>query len=103
MYKNYVRSALSKGAKCWAMKVEDVRRMKSMEMRMLHMICGKTVRVQVSNEEIYERTEVESIKEHLREQCLRWFVHMERMDWFVHMERPQSVAINFKIDCSKRR
>jgi len=57
------------------------------------------VRDKVRNEEIRERTEVESIEEHLREQCLRWFGHMERKD----RERPpQSVAINFKIDYSKK-
>jgi len=44
MYKTYVRSALSYGTECWAIKVKDVRRMKSTEMRMLRMICGKTVR-----------------------------------------------------------
>jgi len=61
------------------------------------MICGNTVRDKVRNEEIRERTEVESIEEHLREQRLRWFSHMERMD----REMPQSVAMNFKIDCSR--
>jgi len=50
MYKKYVRSALSYGVECWAMKMDDVRRMKSTEMRMLHMICGKTVRDKVRNE-----------------------------------------------------
>jgi len=29
---------------------------------------------------------------------LHWFGHMERMD----CERPQSVAMNFKTDCSKK-
>jgi len=41
---------------------------------------------------------VESIEEHLREQRLRWLGHMERMD----CERPQFVAINVKINCSKK-
>jgi len=76
------------------MKVEDVRRMKSTEMRMIRMICEKTVRDKVRNE-ICERTEVESIEEHLREQRLRWFGHMIRMD----CEMPQPVALNVKIDC----
>jgi len=67
MYKKYVRSALSYGAECWAMKVEDVGRINSTEMRMLRMICGKTVRGKVRNEEIRERTEVESIEKYLRE------------------------------------
>jgi len=66
---------------------------------MLHMICGKTVRVKVRNEEIRERTEVESIEKHLRERRLRWFSHIERRD----CERPQSVAMIFKIPCSKKR
>jgi len=58
----------------------------------------KMVRDKVRNEEIRKRTAVESIKEHLREQRLLSFGHMERMD----CERPQSVAINAKIDCSKK-
>jgi len=62
------------------------------------MICGKTVRDKVRNEEIRERTEVESIEEHLREQRLYWFGYMERMD----REKPQPVAMNFKTDCSKK-
>jgi len=49
------------------MEVEGVRRMKSTGMRMLCMICGKTVRDKVRNEEICERTEVKCIEEHLRD------------------------------------
>jgi len=90
--------ALSYGIECWAMKVEDLRRMKSTEMIMLRMICDKTVRDKVRNEQIRERTEVESIEEHLREQRLRWFGRMEKID----CERPQSVAMYFKIDCSEK-
>jgi len=97
MHKSYVRSAFSYGAECWAIKVEDVRRMKSTKMRMLQMICSKTVRDKVRNK-IHERTEVERIEEHLREQHMRWFGHMERMDY----ERSQSAAMNFKIDSSKK-
>jgi len=96
VYKKYARSASSYGAKCWA--VEDVGRVKSAEMRMLRLICGGTVRDKARNEEIRERTEVESIEEHLREQLLRWFGHMKRMD----CERPQSAGTNVKIDCSKK-
>jgi len=75
-----------------------MKRIKSTEMRMLRMICSKTARNKVRNEEIRKRTEVESIEDHLREQRLRWFGHMVRMD----CKRPQSVAINFKTDCSKK-
>ena len=36
-------------------------------MKMLHMICGKTLRDSISNETICEKTSVEKIEEFLRE------------------------------------
>ena len=41
LYKRYVRNTLTYGAECWALKMEDERRLKTTEMRMLRMICGK--------------------------------------------------------------
>ena len=35
LYKSYVRNALTYGAECWALKVEDERKLKTTEMRML--------------------------------------------------------------------
>ena len=49
-------------------------------MRMLHMICGKTLRDDISNKTICEMTDVEKIEEFLREQKLRWFEHTEKID-----------------------
>ena len=50
-------------------------------MRMLRMICGKTLRDNISNETICEIRGVEKVEEFLREQRLRWFEHMEKIDY----------------------
>ena len=44
LYKSHVRSALTYDAECWALKVEDERKLKTTEMRILRMICGKTLK-----------------------------------------------------------
>ena len=48
------------GAECWALKMEDERRLKTTEMRMLRMICGKTLKDKMNNEKIREMTGVVS-------------------------------------------
>jgi len=42
LYKCYVRNVLTYGAECWPLRVEDERKLKTTEMRMLRMLCGKT-------------------------------------------------------------
>ena len=79
--KSYVRSALSTyGAKCWALKVEDEKKLKTTEMKMLQMICEKTLKDKIKNEKILEKMGVKRLEEFLREQRLRCLGHVERMD-----------------------
>ena len=78
-YKSCVRSALTYVTECWALKVEDERKLKATEMRMLRIICGKTLKDKINNEKIREMTGVERFEEFLREQTLRWLGHVERM------------------------
>ena len=80
LYKCYVRYAPTYGAECWALKMEDERRLKTTEMRMLRMICGKTLKDKINNEKIREMTGVVRLEEFLREKRLRWLGHVERMD-----------------------
>ena len=49
-----MRNALTYGAECWALKMEDESRLKTTEMRMLRMICGKTLKDEMNNEKIRE-------------------------------------------------
>ena len=72
LYKSNVRNALTYGAECWALKMEDERRLKTTEMRMLRMICGKTLKDKMNNEKIREMTGVVRLEEFLREKRLRW-------------------------------
>ena len=80
LYKSYVRNALTDGAECWALKMEDERRLKTTKMRMLRMICGKTLNDKMNNEKIREMTGVVRLEEFLRKKRLRWLGHAERMD-----------------------
>ena len=80
LYKSYVRNAPTYGAECWALKMEDERRLKTTEMRMLRMICGKTLKDKTNNEKIREMTGVVILEEFLKEKRLRWLGHVERMD-----------------------
>ena len=49
-------------------------------MRMQRTICGKTLRGGISYKTINELTDVEKIKNFLREQKLRWLDHKKKMD-----------------------
>ena len=80
LYKSYVSNALTYGAECWALKMEDERRLKTTEMRMLRMICGKTLKDEMNNEKIREMTGVVRLEEFLREKRLRWLGHVVKMD-----------------------
>ena len=66
MYQSYARNALTYGVECWALKMEDERRLKTTEMRMLQMICGKTLKDRMNNEKICEMTGVVRLEEFLR-------------------------------------
>ena len=47
---------MSYGAECWAMSRQDERKLKTTEMEMLCMLCGKTLKDKVSNDKIREMT-----------------------------------------------
>ena len=98
LYKSYVRSDLTYGAECWALKVDDESRLKTAEMRMLQMICGKTLKDKIDNEKIREMTGVERFEKFLRKQRLRWLGHVERMD----EERGPVKALHLEVDGTKK-
>ena len=49
-------------------------------MRMLRLICEKTLKDKTTNEKVREITGVDEMKEFLRGQRLRWLGHVEIMD-----------------------
>ena len=49
LYKSCVRSMMCYGSECWAMRKMDVRRMQATEMRMIRIMCGKSLKDKVTN------------------------------------------------------
>ena len=98
LYKSYVRNALTYGAECWPLKMEDERRLKTTEMRMLRMMCGKILKDKMNNDKICEMTGVVRLEEFLREKRLRWLGHVERMD----EERGPVNALLLEVDGTKK-
>ena len=98
LYKSYVRNALTYGAECCALKMEDERRLKTTEKRMLRMICGKTLKDKMNNEKICEMTGVVRLEDFLREKRLRWLGHVERID----EERGPLKALLLEVDGTKK-
>ena len=80
LFKACVRSAMSYGAECWAIKNAEIKRMQSTEMRMIRMMCGKTLKDRVPSSMLRERMGIEDIEDHMRGHRLRWLGHLERMD-----------------------
>ena len=70
-YETYVQTTLTYGVECWEMKEENERKPKTTKMRILHMLCGKTLKDKVNNEKIHEMTRVDSIDELLLKQRVR--------------------------------
>ena len=72
--------------------------MRTTEMRMLRMICGKTLKDKMNDEKICEMTGVVILEEFRREKRLRWLGHVERMD----EERGPLKALLLEVDGTKK-
>ena len=79
LYKACVRTALLYGTETWAGNEADIRAMEVTQMKMLRMMCGKTLRDKCTNEHIRQLVKVERIKEVARSHRLRWYGHVERI------------------------
>ena len=78
LYKACVRSAMCYGAECWALRKEEVTRLRMAEMRMVRMMCGKTLKDKCQLQELRARVGVDDIEGFLRSHRLRWAGHVER-------------------------
>ena len=91
LHKSYGRSTLRYDAECWAIRVEDKKILKTTELRMLRMLCGKTLKDKISN------NEKKSIDKFQR---LRYLGHLERIE----IEREPAKALGWykkKVDQGK--
>ena len=78
--------------------MEDERKLKTTKMKMLRMMCGKTLKDKMNNEKIREMTGVVRLEEFLREKRLRWLGHVERRA----EERGPVKALLLEVDGTKK-
>ena len=72
--------------------------LKTTKMRMLRMLCGKTLKDNISNDKVCKMTRVESIDEFLRGQGLQWLGHVGRTG----KEKGRVKALHFKLKDTKK-
>jgi len=65
------QEVMSYGSECWAMKKVDTRQMQAAEMRMMKMMCEKTLCDGIPNGLLRDRTGVKDIENHLVQTRLR--------------------------------
>ena len=78
--------------------MENEKKLKITEMRMLRMICGNTLKDEINNKKICEMTGVERLEEFLREQRLRWLGQVEKKD----EERGPVKVLHLEVDRTKK-
>ena len=54
------------GAECWALRKEEVTRLRMAEMRMVRMMCGKTLKDKCQSQDLRARVGVDDIEGFLR-------------------------------------
>ena len=59
---------------------KDEKKLQTTEMKMLQIMCRKTLRDGISNQTICDMTDMAKIKEFMQKQRLSWYGHVEKMD-----------------------
>ena len=65
-------------------------------MRMLHMICVRTLEDGISNDTIRDMTCMKKIEEFLRKKTLQWFGHVKKMDDEKAPVKAKKIAVGSK-------
>ena len=99
VFRTMVMSVLLYGAETWSVTQQDIRRLKTFQMRCLRDIVGVTLWDMRRNVDILEETGELPIKEQLRLKRLQWFGHLQRMPDY----RPQKQLLRCRLRGKKRR
>ena len=99
VFRAMVMSVLLYGAETWTVTQQDIRRLKTFQMRCLRDIVGVTLWDMRRNVDILEETGELPIKEQLRLKRLQWFGHLQRMP----DHRPQKQLLRCRLRGKKRR
>ena len=98
LYAACVRSVMLYGSETWAVKEEDVRRLKRTEMGMMRWMCGASLNDRrgggrITGDELRGRLGLEDIGVVMRRGRLRWFGHVERMEENNWVKRVRGVNV----------
>ena len=80
LYVACVRSVILYGSETWAVKVDQVRKLERVEMRMVRWMYGVSLKERRSSEDLRAGMGIEGILMVLRRNRLRWFGHVERKE-----------------------
>ena len=85
--------ALLYGTECWAIKRYHAQKISVAEMRMFRWMCDNTRRDKVRNEDIRTKIGVDPIEKKMRENRLRWFVHVRHRPTDVPVQRVERIKL----------
>ena len=77
-YGSCVRSVLLHGCETWAVREEDILRIEKVDMQMIRMICGVSLKDKQYSSHLREKLGLRDIREVMRKSRLRWYGHVER-------------------------
>ena len=83
-YDACVQRVLVYGSETWAMKAEDLARLRRAERMMVRRMCGVSLNDRKRGDELLSRLDIECVENKIRRARLRWFGHVERKeeyDW----------------------
>ena len=78
LYGSCVRSVLLYGCETWAVREEDISRIEKVDMQMIRMICGVSLKDKQYSSDLREKLGLRDIREVMRRTRLRWYGHVER-------------------------
>lgn len=80
IYKTILRPVLTYGSETWTLTTRLKSKIQAAEMRVLRLIKGVTRRDRLSNDDIRNELNIESILEFVERNQLRWYGHVMRME-----------------------
>ena len=92
LFNTFVRSSMLYGSKCWASKLEDMKRMKKNECSMLRWICGWKPDDKKGPDSIYKELELPSMEDSLRLSRLGWYGHVQHSDGWIRRCTDMQIA-----------
>lgn len=98
VYKTIYRPILTYGSESWVLSDRLLSRLQATEMKYLRRVKGVTRMDRIRNDRIRE-LDIESIKQTIEENKLKWFGHLVRMN----EERPAKLVLEAKVQGKKRR